>query len=685
MVAMRAMLLLLGRGMSFNDAVAGAAVVRSTAEGWRITYPPFGVEVNRLLEQNARDREQLRAERRQEMLEQKGLILRREPPPDRGSIADFRLRYFGRPTPIHQQTAEMALEDSSNLYVFIFGPTGMGKDTMAGDYVAYELAPDRTGLTAAWFMETGPFSERRLGRLARYLTDPMAYRFAPEKTPGGMVPAGSLIADFGPFQWEPGMVWEDGSEVHRPTWTKNELYFVRAVAPEQDPNLWATGVQGATYGSRIKLCVCSDMFTKENQKSPTERRDQYEWVDGTLDTRLDESGRLVVIGTWLPIEHNYEVLLDNYLAGARVLRQVRLGPGVYTKYSNGVAVVVVKAIYEDPETGEEQSYWPERFPLDDRLRLQDGSEIPVEELSDEAMLSLADEGAQRERGLRSKRQRSPVVFKAMYQQERDRVVEAADFTEEVFEQARDPSRSWGQLLPHEIRLLGVDPARRYGAAWSLLAVDRVDKCLTIAQFWWGDNLGYTGIKDRLILQPLGLYHPSWLCYEDNREGSVLGDTVIWQAIESSGVGVFTHNTGLERGHIDVGPGALASWMLSGRLRYPYMTAEDRARAEILETQFKAWDRNPDRSKPGRAGHEPDDLTMATWVAWLKGAPMIDDDPFNQGMVYGVPAAIKRKWDRAAESVRQRALEARAGRKPSPRDVLTRNDPLAMILNLGGEE
>jgi hypothetical protein len=578
----------------------------------------------------------------------------------------------------------MALEDPSNLYVFIFGPTGMGKDTLAGDYVAWESAPDRSGLRVAWFMETGPFSKRRLGRLARYLTDPASYRHAPEKTPGGQIPSGSLIADYGPFEWKPGMVWEDGSDVDRPEWTSTAKYYVRSVAPEQDPSLWATGVEGAAYGSRIGIAVCSDIFTKENQKSPTERQDQYEWIDGTLDTRLDEDGRLVVIGTWLPVEHNYELLLEAYTADARMVREVRVGPGVYTKYSNGVAVVVVKAIYTDDD-GNECSYWPERFPLNDHLHNKATDErVDLTTISDEESLALSDTGYKRVRGLRSKRSRSPLVFKAMFQQERDKEMAYADFTEETLALARDYGRSFGIILPHEIKVLGVDPAKRYGAGWVLWAVDLREKVLTVADFWWGERLGITGIKEKLILKPLARFNPVWLCYEDNKEGSVLADSVVWQVINESGVSVFPHTTGLERGHAEHGPGALATWMQGGMIKIPYMTGEDKARAGQIESHFKAWDASSDRSKPGRAGHQPDDLAMAAWVGWLKAGPMIDVDLRDLGIVRGVPAAIKRHFDRRSKEVAAMRAVKRGEKPLSPREALSRGNPLEMLMRLGGE-
>ena len=574
---------------------------------------------------------------------------------DRGSLTDFRMRYFGRPTPPHQELMVEALEDRSNQYVFILGPTGMGKDTSASDYLAWEICPDQKGIRGAWFMEAGDMSERRFSRLGRYLTDPTIYDYAPEKTPGGRKPEGSLITDYGPFRWRPGMVHPDGSPVDRPKWTSNEMYFVNVVAPEQDPNLWATGVKGATYGSRIDFCVCSDIFTLENQESPTERARQLSWVKRTLDTRLDETGRLVVIGTMLPVENNYELMIADYTAGARVIHTETRSHATYTKYSNGTAVVIIKAVVADPNSGVEVSYWPERAPLEDYLML--GDEIRLEsELGDEEMHEMGRRGADRIRGLWGRRTRDPVGFKALFQQERDKGAQYGDFTAEVVDRTRNPDRSFGQAFPHELILVGVDPARRYGAAWAALAIDRREGVITLCDYFWGERLGVTGIKTRLVAEPLMKWDPLWFCYEDNKEAAILDDAEISELIRATGVSVDRHHTGRNRRSVEDGPGAIAGWMRRGTFQIPYRSSEDRARFEFCKSQFLAWDISTDRKRPGQAGHDPDDLVMAVWPAFLRARVMLAKGSKGTPRGIPVPAGIRAKFDRMAKRATADAAE-----------------------------
>lgn len=664
LAGMRLVMIALKQGATFLEASAKAGVADATARNWRKRYPLFGEFCEKAMGVNARARAQLDEARRREVLATAGKVAGQAPRPPRGSLSDFKMRYFGRPTPPHQELIHEALEDYTNLYVFIFGPPGMGKDTTAGDYCAWEAAPDTAGKTVAWFMESKDFSERRFSRLDQYLTDPRAYANKPSKTPGGRKPEGSLITDYGPFKWEAGMVWPDGSEVRKKSWSAHSKYFVEVDAPEQDPNLWATGVQGSTYGSRIKTCVCSDIFTKENQESPTERERSYTWTTGTLDTRLDDDGRLVVIGTMLPIENNYERLLDDYTEGARVVYE-KQGPTPHStlvKYSNGVAVVKVKAIAADPETGEETSFWPDMFPLHDTLVTHGGKKLwNVDELSIERLRALtAMDGAKLRRGLRGRRARDPKGFAAMYQQERERSGETADFTDEVLEAAKDEKRSFGEARTHELIVVGVDPARVYGASWVALAVDRREGTVTLCDFFWGKELGYAGMRTRLVVEPITKWNPIWYVYETNADGALLEDALIQEFLSETGVSIDRSPTNRERGLADVGPASIAPYMRTGEFRIPAATAQDRQKFDQIKTQFKAWDQgtHSNRKKPGQTGHYPDDIAMAAWKAWTKARTLLEDRRKDHGIRAPLPEGLRRKWDR----MMKKAAASSAGRK-----------------------
>lgn len=688
LVKMRAVCVELRHGRSVEESCERAGINPGTLSGWRRRYPPFGDFVGVLISANTDARKvaaetRRRSERRAQKLEVSRSGGDRRP---RGGLAEFRMRYFGRPTPPHQELVVEALEDQTNLYVFVLGPPGMGKDTIAGDYAAWESAPDTSGQTVAWFMESSDFSVRRFGRLESYLIDPKSYDHAPPKTPGGAKPTGSLIEDYGPFKWTPDMVWDDGSDVVKKRWTQHAKYYVQVEAPQQDPNLWATGVDGATYGSRISKCVCSDIFTLENQRSPTERFGSYKWLTDTLDTRLDEDGRLVVIGTQLDIENNYDRLIEDYTADARVISEKRYQSGTLTKYSNGVCLVTIEAIWFDPETGEERSFWPERFPLEDRLEGK-GKSYVVDEMSLERLQEVsARPYMRRVRGLRGRRQRAPTAFDAMYQQKR-RKTTTGDFTDEILDGCRNPDRTFGQVYAHELRIVGVDPARKYGAAWVLWAVDRREKKLILADFFFGSDLGYEGIKQRLVVEPVTKWTPMWYCFESNKEGAILTDSLIQEVLE--GTSVYDHHTGADRNTDDWGPAVLASYMRSHQIEIPYATAEDRARFELVKTHFKAWDRSvlaTKRSKPGSPGHEPDDICMAGWIGSLKAVPLLDTSRRDFGVSMKMPNAVARRYGRAMSDLSSRVAERQAskGRRRVRAPGVTVVDALEEMYGPAGE-
>lgn len=675
LTSMRLVMQSLARERSIGEAAKEAGVTKSTVEAWRKRYPAFGEWARVQVLANRKARIGDREAKRRVLAEEAQLVVSDDPAPDRGSLTEFRLKYFGRPTPEHQQLAVEALEDQTNLYVFVFGPPGMGKDTLAGDYCAWEAAPDRTGKTVAWFMESGDFSERRMGRLDQYLTDPKSYAKPPSKTPGGQKPSGSLIDDYGPFKWKPGMEWSDGTPVQKKRWTAHAKYFVRVDAPEQDPNLWATGIEGATYGSRIKVCVLSDAFTLENQVSPTTRMNGYAWVTGTLDTRLDDDGRLVVIGTILPSENNYQRLEADYTAGARVVHQKTLGTSTLTKFSNGVAVIRVQAVGVTPE-GEEVSFWPEMFPLDDTYHYK-GKRYLADSLTTQRIAEVAAGGGRLRRGLRGRRARQPDFFEAMYQQTHV-ANRGGDFTGDVLDMCKDETRSFGQTFAHELRVVGVDPARRYGAGWVLLAVDRRNQTVTLADFFFGSELGYQGIKQRLVLEPLQKWSPMWYGYEDNKEGAVLEDPLIREAIDATGVSVYTHSTGRERNIPDVGPGSVSQYMRSGQFRIPYATAADRGKFETVKAHFLAWDSAFKRTKPGQSGHSPDELCMATWVAGLKAFPLLVTTRKDFGLTAYMPVGLRRRYDRTMKDLSARTADTRRGGRARSAHVTVEDAVAAML-------
>lgn len=622
--------------VTISEAAKAAGITRQTIKNWCDRDPDFKEKWEKA--------KQFLKNRKKALQIDRSLIYDPDAVriPDPMDFAEWRRTYIGRQTPPHHEALVKALEDETNSIVIMLGPPGMGKDTTAGD-LALMSAVYNPGLRIAWLMESSDFSVRRIKqRIVPYLTDERAYDHAP---PGedSVKPEGSLIEDFGPFKAKTGMVYPDGEKVKATRWTDNEVYFLNSKTKEADPNLWATGIHGSTYGSRIELGIVSDPFTKENQTTDLVMGRQLDFITGTFLSRLDDYGRALFLGTRIKDNDNWERLIDMLVEDAPILYQ----DGHMTKYANGVCVIIIPAIQVDDD-GNEVSYWPEKFPLESRYVMPWGEELLVKDLTPQQMLELAEKGARRRRGLYEIRDRDPIGFETMYQQSPPRET-TGDFSEAVLEAAEDETRTFGAYRPSEVLISGVDPARKAGAASATVAVDVENQTITVIDAFYGENLGIIGIKQKLIMRTLALWNPLYLGYEINKEAAVLDDSLIVDALEQSGTTVYRHTT--HSGNRSKGPFSVASlsfYMRTGTIRFPTQTAEDRRKTDQLKAHFRNWDSRSHaqgRTRPGQARHNPDDLAFAVWIACVKAVQYLERGAKQQPPSRPVPRAVKQRWER----------------------------------------
>jgi len=531
---------------------------------------------------------------------------------DKPVPSEFRARYVGRPIPAHQQPVFDAWEDKTNQMVIWLAPTGAGKDTTAGDFVVAESLDRRTRV--AWVMENQTFSRRRVQRMERYFWDMTAYT-RPEG-PDTHDPQAMLMEDYGTFRWKKGLKYPDGTPVPQTKWTQDEIYFVGR-ENEADPNIWATSIEGAMYGSRIDVAVLSDIFTQRNQATPGVRDTQMDWLFGTFMSRLDDAGRALFLGTRVGPWDNWGRLIERVTADIPIMATSETTHTSVTKYSNGICVIITKAIGVDDE-GRERVYWPERFELESYFQKpKTKTRRYISSLTTEEMDRYAKQGWVRYRGLYEIRDRDPQLFETM-QQQNPGAAGDGEFPLALLDRCDDFDHTYGQYRAGSTLVVGIDPARTGGAAWVLWSWD--GETARVVDYFFGTNLGVNGMRERLLVDPILTWGPRYAVYEDNREASALVHPQVLEAVKSARTELRGRNTNMmNRGIGELRVAAMSLDMASGVIRWPAQTAEDRKRSDQIKEHFLAWDQKQEiRNHKGSVrSHIADDIAMAAWIGWVK--------------------------------------------------------------------
>ena len=536
---------------------------------------------------------------------------------DPEDLETFRRKVFGFPsTPTHQAFCK-AYDDKTNLVIFWVAPAGAGKDVTAMQSVAHAAASglDRMGC----IMESEPQAKKRIDAyLDPYFTNHAVYQHAPN-VPGGTEPEIDFISTWGPWRWEKSLRLPDSTSPPRTKWEAHNKWFVGRTTPQADSSLWAVGLGSAIAGSRVHYLVASDLFTVENQRGLTFRNEQLELINGTINSRLDEAGRLVFLNHHVRKrgESNLVTLIDQYVGTARIVKQ----EGDYTKYANGVAIIRTPALTVDDE-GIVLSYWPERFPVKGTLVL-DGESYNADELTGEENQDLADRGARRLRGLAELRDRNSDLFELIYQQN-PQTSGYGDFTDEILEACHDTERTLGQAEPNEIRILSVDPAHRGGAAWLLWGLNPETSVFTVIDFWLGEGLGFSGMRTKLIQEPVQRWRPRDLVWEINYESETPHHPEVKEILHKYHVNLVLWRTHYNRSEGEYQVLSMLDDMRMGNIRFPAKTMADVIKMGALKEHFQNFEvvGYTDRRKSRGFARNPDDGCMAAWFGWAHGHTLL---------------------------------------------------------------
>ena len=125
-------------------------------------------------------------------------------------------------------------------------------------------------------------------------------------------------------------------------WTKEGGYFLKGALPNQiTPSLISSGLYGSILGKRLTVILIDDGQDQETSRTLKQREKTWEFIFNTVTTRGDPGCVIINIQQRLHDQDISGKLLDHMDAKS----------------------VSIPAIRKDPKTGEDVSYWPERFNL----------------------------------------------------------------------------------------------------------------------------------------------------------------------------------------------------------------------------------------------------------------------------------------------------------------------------------
>lgn len=504
------------------------------------------------------------------------------------SFEEFVRLYMGFELSEHQKMIAEALEDPLAKLVLVLANPEAGKSTLVTLwYVLYRIAqnPD---IRIALVSKSGHKAQDLLTRVKRYLTEEHLYDDSPR----------NLIADFHGFKPAHGEL----------EWSQDQIFIRQRVSGERDPTVQALGIRKQIYGSRLDLLILDDALILDNQVSEIERDRIDQWFTNEARSRA-QRGQTVVCGTRV-FPH------DLYGQWKKSWKNNRLFRGVY-----------IPAIW-DEWTEQERPSWPEYWTLD-------GYDL-IEEINGEEVVIGYQPGL---RDIRAEiMARDPNRWKLVYQQE------DVEETDNIFRQSHidlafdlGAERPLGRVFPHEILILGVDPATTGRAASVLIAVDPITRIRTVVDIFVGSNLGASGIRNDLMYRFWNKYNGDkridFTVPEINYVPTLEGDEVLIDRANSYGTSMVFHRTygrGKKRGSIhdeEYGISALAPLFSGGLIAFANGAPGDRERlqplvddmlsfpwAEAKDALVALWIANGQASIPH---HKPADVSVQ---AARRGAP-----------------------------------------------------------------
>jgi hypothetical protein len=372
---------------------------------------------------------------------------------------------------------------------------------------------------------------------------------------------------------------------------------------EKDPNIEAIGIGGQIYGKRADMIIVDDAVTLKNAN---EFEKQIRWLTQDVRSRLNPTGKLVVIGTRVSA-------MDLY----RELRNEDRYPGglVPWKY---LAMPALLKTDEDPDKWE--TLWPASdAPFDGQM----------ESDKNEDGLYPRWNG----RNLYNERQAMDASTWALVYQQQD-ISDDAIFDPVCVRGSIDGMRKAGRLVPghpghpRDVNgfsiICGLDPAMVGDTAVVCYAVDRVTHKRYIVDAIKITRPTPAAIR-QLIFDWTSLYQPSeWIVEKNAFQSFLTQDEGIRQNLASRGVLLREHHTGTNKW--DSGFGVASMSTLFGTKQHDgkhhrdnliHLPSDQTENVKALIEQLITW-------SPTTKGKT--DMVMALWFCEIRAREML-----NQGL------------------------------------------------------
>lgn len=277
---------------------------------------------------------------------------------------------------------------------------------------------------------------------------------------------------------------DGGWEATAESWRENQIIFGSAVragggseSHEKDPNVLALGIRSKVYGRRADLIIVDDACDHTNV---SEHAKQRRWLGSMVDTRLENKGKLLIVGTRVASVDLYSEMLK---------------PENYSDMRSPWTYLASPAILDESENDEgSRTLWPkasapwladEGWDEGDQCMCNDRACSQPDENGEYAHWDAVHLGFKR-RGL------SNTEWALIYQQRS--VAEDATFPEYAVQKSVNGSRQAGPLKANTVGhpplgmngmyvIAGLDPAIKGFAGMVVVAVDRETKMRYLLNAW----------------------------------------------------------------------------------------------------------------------------------------------------------------------------------------------------------